>query len=52
MTATIPGVEKSGSRSARAFLVGLNSEHGNGASIYSLNREAEALCADTCTLAL
>jgi hypothetical protein len=27
----------------------LNGEHGNGASIYPLDREAEALSANTCT---
>jgi hypothetical protein len=49
MTATIPGVEKSGSRSAGSFSANLNSEHGNQAYIYSLNWEAGALSADTCT---
>jgi hypothetical protein len=46
--------EKSGSRSVGPLSVGplsadLNGEHGNGASIYPLDREAEALSANTCT---
>jgi hypothetical protein len=41
--------EKSGSRSVGSLSADLNGEHGNGASIYSLNREAEALSADTRT---
>jgi hypothetical protein len=49
MTATIPGVGKIGSRSAGSFSVDLNGEYGNGASNYSLKREAEAFSVDTCT---
>ncbi|MGA9968137.1 MAG: hypothetical protein WBQ10_23265, partial [Terriglobales bacterium] len=40
---------KSGSLSARCLSADLNAQGGNGASIYSLNRTAEALSADTCT---